>query len=316
MTSMASFLTDPRRGGPIGAFLSERHLWGYVPRPAAKAPGGVRRVAMSFDLDYQADSDVLVPLAELLAEEGCGATFFCIGALVERDPAPYAAAAAMGFEFGNHTQNHPDNPVLCPDREFWDLTEDEMLGEIVSCQDSVEAATGQRPKGFRSPHFKDAPQLLRALSRVPEMAWLSTTLASRAPVPTPYRPAATPSAGRFSLNFPAASDDARSDLLMVPLSTCPGVRWSPFCSYTSIRRPADPANGAGIHDVPTWVRLWDDLLARDDEMGFVSVYFDPMDVMRDEETRGAFRRMLRTGREAGWKIGPVGDVAAQWGTAV
>ena len=314
--SSTSIFVDPRFGGPIGTLLAERHLWSYLPRPAVSAPDGVARVALSFDLDYQADTDALKPLVDLLLEEQASATFFSIGALVQADPAPYRYAAENGFELANHTQNHPDNPVLCPDREFWSLSVDEMIAEIGVCQDSIEAATGQRPTGFRSPHFKDAPRIRQALAAFPEIDWMSTTLASRSPARTPFFPDTRDAAGRLSLNFPARSAATASGFAMIPLSTCPQVRWSPFCSYTSIRRPANPTHGAGIHTVSQWQSLWSQLLKRDRDIGFVSVYFDPIDVMRDDETQTAFRLMLREAKREGWSLDTLAAVHAAWKPAL
>ncbi len=290
--------------------LSERKLWRALPMPRVARPDGTARLALSFDLDYQADTDALGPLCEMLAARDLRATMFCIGALVTRDPAPYRAAAEAGHEIGNHTQTHPDNPVLNPDREFWDLTEAEMAEEIGRAQAVLEAETGQRPTGFRAPHFKDAPPLLAALRRFPEIAYLSSSLATRCPVPVPFVPGGDAARGRMMLCFPADAPGDRP--LMVPLTACPGVRWSPFSSYLSIRRPADPAKGAGLHDPATFAALWRKMLARDRGLGFVSVYFDPLDVMRDAETRGVFAGMLDHAIAEGWAVGPVRDVAAAW----
>ena len=310
MTVLAKL--DPRKGGPVGRVLAERHLWSVVPRPRPAPPGGVRRAVVSFDLDYTGDTLRLDALRALLAEEECPATIFAIGALVDQEPGPYARAAEAGLEMGNHTQTHPDNPVLCPDEEFWDLDVARMTEEIGRCQDAVERATGARPRAFRTPHFKDHPRMLAALAASPEIDIVSTTLSSRSPRVVPYAPARTEVAGRYSLNFPADAGDEAGSPVMVPLSPCPGLRWSPFCSYASIRRPSDPSKGAGLHTPEEWVGLWSDLLARDRDIGFVSAYFDPIDVMRDAKTVAAFRSILRAARETGWTLCTVGEAADAW----
>ena len=304
----------------LSAELARRSLWGALPRPVQPAPPGPPLLALSFDLDYREDTVALPPLVELLARLDLPMTVFAIGRLVERDPGPYAEAAAAGHELGNHTWSHPDNPVLNPDREFWDLSEREMADEIGRCQDAIETAAGVRPTSFRSPHFKDAFRMMAALRASPEITCVSTALASKCPVPTPYLPAREPVAGeRLSLHF---ADGGGADLagvaratggpLMVPLTPCPGMRWSPFCSYSAIRVPRDPARGAGLLDVPEWERRWERMLARATRRRFASVYFDPIDVMRDAETRAAFERMLVHAVEAGWRVATVAEVERAW----
>ena len=304
--------------------LSRRSLWGALPRPVQPAPDGPPMLALSFDLDYREDTVALPPLVELLDRLSLPMTVFAIGRLVEADPVPYAEAAAAGHEIANHTWSHPDNPVLNPEREFWHLSEDEMAEEIGRCQDALETHVGARPTSFRSPHFKDAFRMMAALARFPEITCVSTALASKCPVPTPYLPATAPVAGELlSLHFaeqraaargaaPEAPREARGGPLMVPLTPCPGMRWSPFCSYSAIRVPRDPTRGAGLLDVPEWERRWDRMLARAARRKFASVYFDPIDVMRDDETRAAFRRMLERAVGTGWRVATVAEVERAW----
>ena len=69
----------------------------------ARAGTGQKAVALTFDdAPFVSDADVL----RLLAREGVKATFYCIGANMEKDPATAAAIAAAGHELGNHTYSH------------------------------------------------------------------------------------------------------------------------------------------------------------------------------------------------------------------
>jgi len=69
----------------------------------ARAGTGQKAVALTFDdAPFVSDADVL----RLLAREGVKATFYCIGANMEKDPAAAAAIAAAGHELGNHTYSH------------------------------------------------------------------------------------------------------------------------------------------------------------------------------------------------------------------
>lgn len=301
-----------RAGVPLSAELSRRSLWGHVPRRPARRPEGRRPLALSFDLDYQADTDALPVLLGVLDRADARATLFSIGRLVEANPGPYREALAAGHEVGNHTWSHPDNPVLNPDREFWDLTVEEMADEIGRAQDAFERHLGVRPVGFRTPHFKDAFRMMEAVERFPEITYVSTALASKAPLAVPYFPTRDPFAGDLSLHFSHADPARNHDALMIPLTPSPDARWSPFCSYRSIRRPADPARGVGLHTLAEFRALWDRMLAESWADGFASVYFDPMDVARDAETAAVFEAMLRDAAGAGWTLAPLCEVERAW----
>lgn len=292
--------------------LTRHSLWGHLPRRTAPQPAGPPLLALSFDLDYQRDTDVLDSLVALLAEHDAPATMFSIGKLVTADPDPYARAAAAGHELANHTWSHPDNPVLNPDREFWDLSVAEMTAEIGRCQDILHEVSGTRPCGFRSPHFKDAFRMMDAVSSFPELTYVSTALASRCPCPTPYFPLAQPRYADLTLHHPATGQAPGWSQLMIPLTPCPGLRWSPFCSYSSIRRPTDRERGAGLHTVEEWEALWKKMLRRATPRGFASVYFDPLDVMRDDETQAAFRSMLAHAKSSGWEIVTLQSLEQRW----
>ena len=54
------------------------------------------------------------------------------------------------------------------------------------------------------------------------------------------------------------------------------------------------------------------MLDRAAGLRFASVYFDPLDVMRDDETRAAFRRMLVTALERGWDVTTLAEVERRW----
>ena len=305
--------TADRLGLPATAQVTRRKLWGVLPRRAAVKPaGGLKQIALSFDLDYQADTEVLPALVELLTRAEARATMFSIGKLVEADPGPYRAAADAGHEIANHTHTHPDNPVLEPDREFWHLSPPEMREQIARCQDALERHTGVRPVGFRTPHFKDAFRMMPVVGEFPELRYVSTVLSTRSPSAVPYFPWNDPAGRDASLTLSSIEPAENLRQLMIPLTACPGVRWSPFSSYLSIREPADPAMGAGLHGLKKFESLWQDMLQACDADGFASVYFDPMDVMRDEATRAAFTRMLRWAAQRGWSLTTLEQVEQTW----
>ena len=297
---------------PLSAELSRRSLWGAIPHRPAECPAGPPLLALSFDLDYQADTDALPALVDLAGRVGATMTAFSIGKLVEADPGPYREAVQAGHEIGNHTWSHPDNPVLNPDREFWHLSVDEMADEIGRAQEVFERALGGRPVGFRTPHFKDAPRMMEAVARYEELRYVSTALASKAPLATPYFPTRALPAGELSLHYASSDPEANHAALMIPLTPCPEHRWSPFCSYHAIRRPANPARGAGLHSLEAFQGLWARMLERARPDGFASVYFDPLDVMRDGKTAATFEAMLWWAAREGWALTSLEAVERAW----
>lgn len=83
--------------------LSKARTFQFFGDIKARAATEQKLVALTFDdAPLAADAEVL----RLLAREGVKATFYCIGANVEKDPAGAAAIAAAGHELGNHTYSH------------------------------------------------------------------------------------------------------------------------------------------------------------------------------------------------------------------
>ncbi len=300
------------RSRPLARWLSAHHLWGRLQSgPPRRRPEG-KLLVLSFDLDYQADTDALPALLGVLTRFEAPASLASIGRLVADDPEPYRSAVAAGHEIVNHTWSHPDNPVLNPDQEFWHLSQDAMTEEVARAQDAFDEHLGVRPTGFRTPHFKDAPRMVGALRRVPEITYASSALATTSPTGLPYFLTERPLLGdRSHLADPADPADA-TGLLMVPLTPCPEHRWAPFDTWHAIRRPSDPARGQGLHTLDEYLGLWQKMLRRAARDGFASVYFDPMDVMRDAETEAVFADLLAYAQSEGWTFVTLGDLARRW----
>ncbi|MEE8600439.1 polysaccharide deacetylase family protein [Euzebya tangerina] len=298
---------------PLASALIDRTLWGPLQRGEPVIRPARPLLGLSFDCDYQEDTDALPLLGEVLAEVGVTASICAIGKLVERDPNPYGALVAAGHELVNHTHTHPDNPVLNPDREFWDLSEAEMAEEIGTAQDAFERQVGIRPTGFRSPHFKDAHRMLAAIERFEEMAYLSTVLQGKTPSGLPYRPARDAAVLSDRSHFVSSPDPAgNSRLVQLPLTPCPDHRWSPLCSYHTIRRPRLDATGQGMHPAEQFPQLWERMLDRAASDRYALVYFDPKDVAGSAEAASVFGEMLRIAVAAGWQVTTMAAVADLW----
>jgi len=269
-------------------------------------------LALTFDLDYQRDTDALVDLVALVDAENAKMSVCSIAALVERDPEPYRKAIESGHEIVNHSWTHPDNPVLDADREFWDLDEDGIAEQVVEANARFDEHLGVRATGFRTPHFKDTARMIPVLERDSDTCYISSVLASATLSGLPYVPAAPEQAGRISHTVERDGALEEDAVIQLPLTECPEHRWSPFCSYHHLRTPTDHSKGAGMHDTVTFERHWHELLARHTDDGYLSFYFDPHDIMRDDETANAFARCLRATTDAGWDIVTLADMATAW----
>jgi hypothetical protein len=104
--------------------------------------------------------DVVVPRAlEMLRNLPARITFFIVGqdaALASNAPA-FAQLRESGHEIGNHSFHH--QPWMHRQSEA------EIESELARAEESIEAATGQRPHGFRGPGFVHSAALLEALAQ-------------------------------------------------------------------------------------------------------------------------------------------------------
>ncbi len=104
--------------------------------------------------------DRVVPrVLDLLAARELRITVFVVGqdAALAENGAALAALAAAGHEIGNHSFQHL--PWLHRFRE------EEIEAELALAEESIERATGQRPRGFRGPGFSLSLSTLRVLVR-------------------------------------------------------------------------------------------------------------------------------------------------------
>lgn len=303
-----------RRDLPAERWLCRHALWGALATRRASRPDTTNRLALSVDLDYQADTDALPRLLDLAARHSVRLSIAAVGALVEADPGPYERAVAAGHEIVNHTMTHPDNPVLNPREQFWDLSSERMAEEVLAAQDVFDHRLGVRPIGFRTPHFKDAHRMLAVLESVPEISYVSSALATRCPLGRqPFLTSRHSPVGQtWGTYLAPPQGQAEGRVMQIPLAACPAHRWTPYCSWHGIRAGAVKGSGAGMHSLPQWARLWGDLLDRALPDGLVVTYFDPHDLMRDEQTVRTFDAMLAEAAARGWRSVRLSDVDAAY----
>lgn len=95
-------------------------------------------VALTFDDGPSPFTDRLLAI---LRANGAHSTFFEIGNKVQRDPAGAKRVVEAGMELGSHTWEHPNMTTIPPEA---------IAGQLSKASDAIEAATGQRPKLFRT----------------------------------------------------------------------------------------------------------------------------------------------------------------------
>jgi len=103
--------------------------------------------------------DVVVPrFLEMLDEFGWKITVFVVGqdAALEKNREALQMIAAAGHEFGNHSFNHEPWLHLYSKQQAED--------EIISAEEAIENATGQRPRGFRGPGYSLSREALEVLA--------------------------------------------------------------------------------------------------------------------------------------------------------
>jgi peptidoglycan-N-acetylglucosamine deacetylase len=109
---------------------------------------GALLAALSYD-DGPSPANTL-RLLELLERYEARATFFVVGAEVEKHPELARAVVDAGHELGNHSFDHA-NPLT--------LEEDELRADFNRAAVAIERATGRRPALLRPPYGKRAPEL-------------------------------------------------------------------------------------------------------------------------------------------------------------
>lgn len=100
-----------------------------------------KQIAISFDAAWGADdTDTLIAI---LKEYDVPATFFVVGAWVDKYPEEVKRLSDAGHQVQNHSNTHPNMPRL---------SNAQMCDELKSCNDKIKAVTGVEPTLFRPPY--------------------------------------------------------------------------------------------------------------------------------------------------------------------
>jgi peptidoglycan/xylan/chitin deacetylase (PgdA/CDA1 family) len=98
----------------------------------------VKCVALTFDDGPSPYTDRLL---QILKDNDAKSTFFLIGNKVAANPAGAKRIADAGMEVANHTWEHPNMTTIPPG---------DIPSQLSKANDAIQAATGQRPKLFRT----------------------------------------------------------------------------------------------------------------------------------------------------------------------
>src|SRR5580700_9320796 len=149
MSDVASVLKTAPGASAVGVAVVSAAALAYavrVPSCTWLAPSVCRgtssrpAIALTFD---DGPSESTVELLEILARYRAPATFFQCGVNVRRLSSVAREVAAAGHEFGNHTHSHP---LLALKSSAF------IHRELALAQETIEHATGVRPRYFRAPY--------------------------------------------------------------------------------------------------------------------------------------------------------------------
>lgn len=100
-----------------------------------------KQVALSFDAAW--GNDDTEELIKILKEYDAVATFFVVGAWVDKYPESVKQLSDAGHQIMNHSNTHPHMPQL---------SKEQMTAEITACNEKIAKITGKTPTLIRVPY--------------------------------------------------------------------------------------------------------------------------------------------------------------------
>ena len=119
----------------VGAAATQRQLPIYCVQKDYKV------VSLSFDAAW--GNEDTQQLIDILGKYNVKVTFFVVGEWVDKYPESVKALHDAGHEIMNHSSDHA---------HFNSLSTDEIIADLNTCNDKIEAVTGVRPTLFRCPY--------------------------------------------------------------------------------------------------------------------------------------------------------------------
>ena len=129
-----------------------------------------KQVAISFDAAW--GNDDTEELIRILKEYKAPATFFVVGAWVDKYPESVEALHKAGHQIQNHSNTHPHMPQL---------SREQMKDEINSCNKKIAEITGKTPTLLRPPYGDYDNALIETMNELnmSTIQWDVETLATK-----------------------------------------------------------------------------------------------------------------------------------------
>ena len=130
----------------VGASATTRQLPIYCVQKDYKV------LSISFDAAW--GNEDTQQLIDILAKYNIKATFFVVGAWVDKYPESVKALSDAGHEVMSHSNTHA---------HFNSLSAKEIIDDLNACGDKIEAVTGVRPTLFRCPYGEYDDHVINAV---------------------------------------------------------------------------------------------------------------------------------------------------------
>ena len=133
----------------VGAAATTRELPIYCVQRDNKC------VSLTFDAAW--GNEDTQQLIDILAKYNVKATFFVVGAWVDKYPESVKALSDAGHEVMSHSDDHA---------HFASLSTDQIVQNLNKANDKIEKVTGVRPKLFRCPYGEYDDHVIKAVNSI------------------------------------------------------------------------------------------------------------------------------------------------------
>lgn len=146
LLAAAAIFTLVNHPAVVGANAAARQLPIYCVQKDYKV------LSISFDAAW--GNEDTQQLIDILGKYNIKATFFVVGAWVDKYPESVKALHDAGHEVMSHSNSHA---------HFNSLSTDEIIADLNTCNDKIEAVTGVRPTLFRCPYGEYDDHVINAV---------------------------------------------------------------------------------------------------------------------------------------------------------
>ena len=146
LLAAAAIFTLVNHPAVVGANAATRQLPIYCVQKDYKV------LSISFDAAW--GNEDTQQLIDILGKYNIKATFIVVGAWVDKYPESVKALHDAGHEVMSHSNSHA---------HFNSLSTDEIIADLNTCNDKIEAVTGVRPTLFRCPYGEYDDHVINAV---------------------------------------------------------------------------------------------------------------------------------------------------------